>query len=132
MKHTVRKRKRPAPRVQNDSSSSAEEDSSERGEGGRLLETTEDSALDTPAEEGFLSSTPSHHSGVASQEGKRHHKKPELAAVKLAKYMGKDLRDMFSGMQLAPIRPGNAASLMGKDKTLVDGVNAMAITAPVL
>lgn len=80
------------------SSSSAEEEFDE--ESGRLQETTEESALDTPADEGFLSSAPSQHSGIAPKERKQHRKKPELAAVKLATYVGKDVKEMFSAMQV--------------------------------
>ncbi|KAG8803140.1 casein kinase 2 regulatory subunit, partial [Serendipita sp. 399] len=70
-------RKRPEP-VEDELSSSGCEDEYETAS-----ETAEDSAVDTPAEDGFVSSTPS---GRLSATRKRR-KVPELAALKLANYM---------------------------------------------
>ncbi|KAG8756243.1 casein kinase 2 regulatory subunit [Serendipita sp. 396] len=81
-------RKRPEPVEDNASSSECEDEYQSASE------TAEDSAIETPVEDGFTSSTPS---GYCSITRKRR-KKPELAALKLASFMGKDVREMFAGL----------------------------------
>jgi hypothetical protein len=128
VKHSVRKRKRYARPQQNDSSSSENGESSKQ-EHVCSLETTEESALDTPTEEGFLSSEPS---GRSAQEGSRRHRKPELAAVKLANFIGKDLRELFSGIHHGSISSADAKFGLAKGQGLAEGVDAIALTTSTL
>jgi len=97
----------------------------------RQLETAEDSTLDTPAEERFLSSESFQSSGTSAQEGKKRRKKPELVAVKLAHFMGQDLSELFAGINVSSVGGGSQTI---KDKRLPEDANAMAITSspPVL
>lgn len=54
--------------------------------------TTADSALETPAEDGFVSS-------VSQNSGQTRRKRPELVAVRLAKFVGKDVKEMFANLE---------------------------------
>jgi hypothetical protein len=94
-----------------------------------LLETTEESALDTPTEEGFLSSEPS---GRSPKEGSRRRRKPELAAVKLANFIGKDLREIFSGIHNGTISSADTKFNLTKDQGPTGGVDAIALTTSTL
>lgn len=128
MKHSVRKRKRYVRPQQNDSSSSDNEEPSKQEHVG-LLETTEESALETPTEEGFLSSEPS---GISLREGSRRHRKPELAAVKLANFIGKDLKEIFSGIHDGRISPVDTKFGLAKDQALAEVVDTIALTTSTL
>jgi hypothetical protein len=78
-----------------------EDESSEEDEE-FLSETAEDSGVFTPGEDDSLSSDAS---APTSAVKKQRHKKPQLAAVTLANYVGKDLHEMFKGLQVVMAKP---------------------------
>jgi len=128
VKHSIRKRKCYVRPQQTDSSSSDNEESSKQ-EHVRLLETTEESALETPTEEGFLSSEPSR---ISLREGSGRRRKPELAAVKLANFIGKDLKEIFSGIHNGRISSVNTKFGLVKDQGLAEGVDTITLTTSTL
>jgi hypothetical protein len=78
------------------SSSEAESDEEAHHTTDDNVHTASDSALETPAEDGFVSSVSQPSKGI---RGIQRANKKELAAVKLAKFVGKDVSEMFAGFE---------------------------------
>jgi hypothetical protein len=116
-------------RPQQNGTSSSENGETSEQERVRLLETAEESALDTPTEEGFLYSEPSQPTSISPQKGSQHRRKPEMAAVKLANFIGKDLREMFSGIRNRGI---SSTDTKFEDEGLTECVDAIALATSAL
>lgn len=88
-------RRAPPPRDPTSSSSSSDAESDEETHtADDYVQTASDSALDTPAEDGFTSSVSQPSKGIRGMPQAQ-----ELAAVKLAKFVGKDVSEMFAGLE---------------------------------